>query len=211
MSSEDVVVYLTEVGSNQRKLEYVRQILSLKHCFMPQSVFRLKAEKSKNIMTRLQFFNLVLEFLPSLSEEQLELIFHYFQIDGKKYIKLDEFTTWFAPKNDCAQQKMLKWRDEDDFKLDNTIKFPLQKFFRQILENQVQLEIYLKFQLEEHPHQHANPTAGKLCNADLRDFFHAHGRHPFDPIIEMIVKEIHYNKGEDKRNKLIAGYVVEFN
>lgn len=139
MSSEDVVVYLTEVGSNQRKLEYVRQILSTKHCFMPQSIFRLKAEKSKNIMTKHQFFHLVLEFLPSLNQEQLELIFHYFQIDGKKYIKLDEFTNQFAPKNDITQQRMLKWRDEDDFKLDQTIKFSLQKFFRQILENQVQL------------------------------------------------------------------------
>jgi hypothetical protein len=53
---------------------------------------------------------------------------------------------------------------------------------------------------------------GKRLDADsLVYFMNAHGRFPDGKTCEFIVREMGYSKGENKRNKLITEYVLEFN
>lgn len=55
MSSENVAKYLYEVGSNERKLEYCRQILASNPNFIPECVYNLKDPLNINTQTKSEF------------------------------------------------------------------------------------------------------------------------------------------------------------
>lgn len=67
------------------------------------------------------------------SEQELELIFGYFQTDGKNYLSLDEFTALIVPLNDPSIQTLINRRKYDQFTLDYSLRYCLQKFFFQII------------------------------------------------------------------------------
>lgn len=52
MSSSDIAAYLYEVGSNERKLEYCRQILASNPSFVPESIFNLNASQLRSTISK---------------------------------------------------------------------------------------------------------------------------------------------------------------
>lgn len=60
MSSQDVAAYLYEVGANERKLEYCRQILASNPNCIPQAIFNLSTpQQPKNTLSKKEFIDLI--------------------------------------------------------------------------------------------------------------------------------------------------------
>lgn len=59
MTSSDVANYLYEVGSNERKLEYCRQILASNPNFTPEAVFNFSATQSRSNLSKAEFADLL--------------------------------------------------------------------------------------------------------------------------------------------------------
>ena len=53
MQSESVAAYLYQVGDNERKLEYCRQMLATNPYFMPECVFNLKDKMNTNTQSKI--------------------------------------------------------------------------------------------------------------------------------------------------------------
>ena len=52
MSSQDVAIYLYEIGSNERKLEYCRQILANSTSFIPEALFSVNFSEPKATISK---------------------------------------------------------------------------------------------------------------------------------------------------------------
>lgn len=70
-----------------------------------------------------------------LAEAEVSKVFEYFQVDGKNYVTLEEFSRLLLPQS-ANDKKAAQNQREYKFVLDYSLKFSLQKFFKQILENQ---------------------------------------------------------------------------
>ena len=67
------------------------------------------------------------------NEKEVQLIFSYFQTDGKDYITCDEFVSSILPQTDPSLNKLLENRSENSFNLEYSLKYSLQKYFEQII------------------------------------------------------------------------------
>ena len=79
MSSSDIALYLTEVASNERKLEYCRQILAANTNFIPEAIFSINSPQPRTSISRSDFVELLRSLALSSSQQEIELIFTYFQ------------------------------------------------------------------------------------------------------------------------------------
>jgi hypothetical protein len=84
----------------------------------------------------------------SSTPQEAELVFSYFQIDGKNYISLDEFASLIGPQADPSLRSLMGRRREG-FVLDYGVRYALQKFIGQVVSNQVRLELLCKFTFEK--------------------------------------------------------------
>lgn len=100
-------------------------------------------------------------------------------------------------------------RRKEDFTLDYSLRYCLQKYFFQIIENQVKLQLSCKFTF---PKGDDKRTKNKrLDESGLTDFMNAHGKYPDSKICQFIVREMGLNKGDCKRHKLITEFINQFN
>jgi hypothetical protein len=51
----------------------------------------------------------------------------------------------------------------------------------------------------------------RLDAGNLKEFLNYHGKYPQASICELILREMGQDKGDNKRNKLIAEYILEYN
>lgn len=85
------------------------------------------------------------------NDQEINLIFSYFQIDGKDYISCEEFVSTITPQIDPSLTNLLNNRKETDFHLDYSLRYALQKYFMQVVQNQVALELKCNFGFELDP------------------------------------------------------------
>jgi len=138
--------------------------------------------------------------------QEQELIFSYFQIDGKTYITFDEFTTLITPQTDPSLLTLIDKRKGGEFCIDYSLRFCLQKFFFQVIENQVRLEIMCRFSFEKK--EENKKRMKRLDASNLKEFLNFHGKYPHASICDLILREMGQDKGDNKRNKLIAEYIL---
>lgn len=82
-----------------------------------------------------------------LAEAEVLKVFEYFQVDGKNYVTLEEFSRLMLPQS-ANDKKVAQNQRENKLALDYSLKFSLQKFFKQVLENQTKTEQLTSFNLE---------------------------------------------------------------
>lgn len=82
-----------------------------------------------------------------LAEAEVSKVFEYFQVDGKNYVTLEEFSRLMLPQS-ASDKKVVQNQRENKLALDYSLKFSLQKFFKQVLENQTKTEQLASFNLE---------------------------------------------------------------
>lgn len=82
-----------------------------------------------------------------LAEAEVLKVFEYFQVDGKNYVTLEEFSRLMLPQS-ASDKKVAQNQRENKLVLDYSLKFSLQKFFKQVLENQTKTEQLASFKLE---------------------------------------------------------------
>ena len=178
MQSQAVAAYIYQVGDNQRRTEYCRQLLVSNPNFIPECVFNLKDRMNTNTQSKIQFINNLKNLELGCSEQEQTLIFNYFQIDGKSYITFGEFQEFTFPQNDTAVKKIVANRKKQEFVFDYALRYSMHKFFFQIIENQVNLELMCKFTFPK-----ANRDDHKLKNkrldvSALLYFMKVHGKYP---------------------------------
>ena len=81
------------------------------------------------------------------NEQESDLLFAYFQIDGKEYVTCEEFILSISSQTDPHLSKILSKRETENFVLDYSLKFSLEKYLRQVLDNQIALELKCNFGL----------------------------------------------------------------
>ena len=143
------MLYLCEVASNERKLEYCRQILAANTNFIPEAIFSLNSPQPRTSISRNDFVELLKSLALSSSQQEIELIFTFFQTEGKNYLTLEEFSSLITPQADQSLKSLVSRRSQHDFKVDYALRYSLQKFFFQVVENQVRLELLCKFTFEK--------------------------------------------------------------
>jgi hypothetical protein len=108
--------------------------------------------------------------------QETELVFSYFQIDGKGYLTLEEFCALIVPQADPSLKTVMGKRRGQDFVLDYGVRYALQKFLGQVVENQVRLELLCKFTFEKDREERSK---FKRATADaVREFLSFHGKYP---------------------------------
>ena len=114
-----------------------------------------------------------------------------------------------APQADPALKSLINKRRGEALELDYSIRYALQKFFGQVVENQVRLELLCRFTFEK---EREERSKFRRATADaIKEFLASHGKYPGDAEVALILKEVGLSKGDSKRNKLIAEYIVTFN
>jgi hypothetical protein len=199
------------VGANERKLEYCRQILAANTAFTPDAVFNLNAAQLRSSLSRGEFVDLVKSLGISSTQQEIELTFTYFQIDGKGYVTSEEFCSLIVPQMDASLKSLISKRSSSEFKLDYSLRYALQKFFFQIVENQVRLELLCRFTFEKEREERQRVKYKKLTAEQLREFLSHHGKYPGEAEVALIMKEVGLNKAEGKRNRLITEFLLAFN
>jgi hypothetical protein len=114
------------------------------------------------------------------------------------------------PQQDLAIKKVVALRKKDEFSLDYSLKYALQKYFLQVIDNQLKLELAYKFAFPKQVRED-KIKAKRLEISGIKDFLRAHGRYPDDRIAQLIVRELNLNKGDCKRNKSISEFICEYN
>lgn len=122
-------------------------------------------------------------------------MFAYFQIDGKNYLNFEEFSTLIIPQSDASLKNLISKRRYNEFRLDYSLRFCLQKFFFQIIENQVKLEVMCRFAFENKGKDDKKLRNKKLDAGNLKEFLGIHGKYPQASISDLILREIAQNKG----------------
>jgi hypothetical protein len=122
---------------------------------------------------------------------------------------LDEFSSLIVPQADPSLKSLMGRRKGDALVLDYALRYSLQKFFGQVVENQVRLELLCKFTFEK---EREEKVKYKRATADaLKEFLAFHGKYPGETELALILKEVGLNKGDCKRNRLIAEFILAFN
>jgi hypothetical protein len=86
------------------------------------------------------------------------------------------------------------------------LRYALQKFFFQVISNQVKLELLCKFTFPKNIKE--DKLNGKRLDPTmLCEFMKAHGKYPDAKLAQLIVREMNLNKGDCKRHKLIIEYI----
>ena len=145
---------------------------------MAECVFNLKDKMNTNTQSKIQFINNLRSMQLGCSQQEEGLIFNYFQIDAKSYITFGQFQELTFPQNDPAVKKIADQRRREEFLFDYSLRYALHKFFFQLIQNQVNLELLCKFTFPKASRDDHKLKNKRMEISGLLDFMKAHGRYP---------------------------------